>query len=187
MSGISIRSGQIQLRGKDGVLVDVNDNSHGLVTMDVFHHNIHEGNAYITGHYFSSINNGDNADVLIVNGKHECNIEATATCQGDMLIFLYKNTIVTSNGTAVDVMNLNDNSVKQADALFYHTPTISSVGEMWHPQSYIPGGKQGSFSGADSSERHEFVLKRGGSYLIRAQNQSGTPSKMSIDIQFYLN
>lgn len=152
---------------------------------------VHLGQMYRTGHFYTAVSSfvPNNFAVFLIdvatNTFTSDSIHGTLTvvAKGSSIIRMYANPVISSSGTVVDSYNLNQQIADSAEAIFFHTPTVTSSGTVISPDIYVPAGvvfnsdqwfKDGSeFLGADVG------------YLITVENNSTADSDIGIYSDFY--
>ena len=126
--------------------------------------------------------NNAKLDHLIVTplGVHtELLLISISPDSGPINIDLYEGAIVSANGTAHTLYNLNRKSVNTTSTTLYENPTVTDVG-----QHLLSQQASGSKDVGNSSDREgRIVLKESEKYLLRIVNESGTNAFITINIR----
>ena len=168
------------------VLFDCFDDlSEALVFVEKRHQRVHVGKAFSCSHLSSSVANGTNLDVLMKTGAYTVHLVYTAAVSAEFEIRLYEDTIISSDGTFLPVLNKNRGSVNTTTLLAFLGPTVTGIGTELRV-NLLPGAQKDKEVGAILGEFPEYNLKPDTNYLIRLSNTSGGTSKVAMDIEFYL-
>jgi len=153
------------------------------------HAKVHLGQMYRTGHYYPAVAAAATAYFLVDVATtsftaDEIHTNILITVESSSLLVVYRDPVVSSSGTLVDSYNLNHPIADAATALFYHTPTITSLGTIVQPHIFIPAGKFNT--GTDIKNNAEYVGATGEMYLICVVNKNGqAASDIGIYADFY--
>lgn len=165
--------------------VEVDTYAKGIKVIDAYHARIHAGQTFIhSGKY--SIANGASRDILIVVGAGEYPHirHSMLTDDTPIDILLYEDTVVSANGTALNVYNCNRNSATASGVNLYNTPTITTLGTLIKTSVIVTGGnKTGGTLALDPN--FEMILKPSANYLLRATNNSGGATTAEITVVWY--
>lgn len=163
-----------------------------LIIIDFVHHEVHEGNTFQATQ--KTAEQGEIADdgvydMLIITGdKAEPHMEFLGSGGGDFELEFYENTVVSNNGTQLDVQNMRRSlhGINLNTTLAFETPTVTNVGDLISCR-FIPGGGGGgpTAAGGVGREDTEWDLNVDTNYLIRLTNRAGTAQPMSILAQWY--
>lgn len=152
----------------------------GLVTIDVAHHELHEGNHFFVKDWVD-IPSASTADLLYVSGAMEAHMrtsfEGTAAFQVD----IYEGTVTSNNGTLKTVHNRKRSSTNTCGCAIYTAPTVTSTGTVFIRYK-LGAGK----TGGSSSAENEVILKPNTKYLIRLTNNvTGTVNTIDYLADWY--
>lgn len=154
-----------------------------LVTIPNDTHLIHNGNGF-THHNRHVVNNNTTFDHLIVT---PANVEihmrqwSFKPGTGPFTIEVYEDTVVSNNGTAEPVGNLNRSSTNIANFQLFHTPTITNVGNLIL-SDYANGDNK---IGQDAAGTLEWVLKKNTKYLFRVNNVAAGNTNIVFTMFWY--
>jgi hypothetical protein len=148
-----------------------------------FHHLGHEGMVFIHATRHSSIADGANFDMLIRIPAGNANrqvhmrfnyIGKANTGVLDIDISLYKDAIVSADGTPESISTTNDAIVKTTGVLMFSSPTVTDIG-IFKTTTTMVGTRQSA--GSREQSVPEYILAPDGvnarDYIIRATNNSG--------------
>jgi len=139
------------------------------------------GNAYQSAKRYTIANNGT-LDILLktpASSKVIMTKLAVDTSAAPLEMDLREDVIVSANGTAITMYNLNRQSSNAASSLLYQSPTVTDTGTPI-VEMELNGDKDFGGSGARDCG---MILDASTSYLIRINNTSGAAATMAIDIR----
>lgn len=157
------------------------------LTIDIVHHEVHEGEMFHAAYTNGSVSNTANADFQLTTGADK---EAHSTFEvfagGQVTVYLYE-APTTSGGTAIAAYNMKRISTNTPTATCVHTPTVSSVGTVPLVNGRIlPGGTSPTTRvGGGLRVGVEWILKPSTKYLLRATNTSGGTIAVNIVLEWY--
>ena len=131
----------------------------------------------------------DNAtlDLLISVGDNELHLDGVVAVGGAAEVFFYEDTTVvggTAFGTPITPQNRKRTSANVLLSTFYHTPSVSDVGnELTNP--FVPGGTGGTKAGGTIRNGAEWELAPNRIYLLRVYNRSGGAVPIGIGLEVY--
>jgi hypothetical protein len=181
---------EILIYGKDQILTDsysaipVDRSGRYVPIIEPEHTRIHEGVAYIHSHEHIALNN-ENVDHLLVNPAGNfphLRWWRFITTASPGMVAIFRSPTTTDNGSAVNIINLNDNSTNTPNLGLFSNPIVTDVGtEMY--VDYITGTKlQG---GSPDKIISEIILKPSTNYLIRYTNRAGVDIDLNTNIFWY--
>jgi hypothetical protein len=154
------------------------------VSIDVAHHEIHEGDHYSLA-YNEDVANGDSAVVLIVtpNTTKWAHWVYETKTQGETIVSLLEGVTTTLNGTTLATFNGNRNSANTAGVLMFANPPSHTGGTVLDIQQIGSGKTAGGT--AVRSDR-ELILKQNTKYILKFFNQTGSAnSEMNVIFNWY--
>jgi hypothetical protein len=157
-----------------------------LITVDVNHHRLHEGNAFFI--YENRLNGSqllDNASIDIVIASASgvpMHMTIGAFCGGDAEFYLFEGTTATG-GTSKVAKNRNRTSLKTSSTAALLDPTISVLGTELFAE-LLPGGVKKAAAGG-GGEALEYILAPLTNYLIRVTNISGASQNATLTLEWY--
>lgn len=178
----------VYLIDESGDIARVDSIVHALQVIDVEHHEIHEGSAFLSSYRTpdaSPVANDESLDILLITGNTQTHLVAKAAAGGDAEFTIYEAPAISANGTALAEINRNRMSTRVSKNQTFHTPTVVSVGTELLAE-FLPGGS-GFFNtpGASEGGRYEFILKSNTVYLFRLTNRAGSAQTMSETLDWY--
>jgi hypothetical protein len=157
-----------------------------IINIDSFHHEIHEGETFITSHYVASIAN--NADIIlhITPGTKFDHLVFSGSCGGDALLELFEDPDVDADGVAEAEINMKRLGGAVAESVVVSDPTVNVVGTNLF-ECLLPGGTGGNATGGIMGLRQnsEFPLDPDKTYMTRLTNTSGNAKPGCLIIQWY--
>lgn len=177
------------------VLLELDPLVKSIPVTETFHHLGHEGKLFIHSDRHNGLVNGANLDYLIRipagNADRQAHmrfnfIGKAITGTLDVDIILYKDSIVSADGSVEPIVSTNDAIVKSTGVTIFEGPTITDIGT-FKAQTMMSGEKKG----ASSKEQvvPEWVLAPDGvnerNYIIRITNNSGGDVDIVNSIFFY--
>ncbi len=107
------------------------------------------------------------------------------TTDGEVILELYENPTITSNGTAVASNNKNRSSTNTSLTACYGGTTASSNGTLI-ARHHILGSGQGAFTaGGSGGFGGEWLLKPNEDYLFKITNSSGSTIQYSVSFYYF--
>ena len=172
-------------KDKDGnQMVAGSDN--GLIVVDVNHHRLHEGRAYIAWNIYpdsAKLSSGASADIVLAAGPGTVpHVTIAMESSGDCDFFVYEGTS-TSGGTSFTPVRRNRNIVTTSNVAMVTNPTVTSLGTLINRQ-FITGGT-GKKAAGGSSGSLEYVLAPLTNYLFRLTNVNGTAHTALLELEWY--
>lgn len=183
------------LSDANGVLVENDPLVNNIPSIETFHHLGHEGKVFIHSDRHDDLGNNDNLDYLIRipagNSARQIHmrfnfIGKANTGELDIDICMYKDTLVSADGSAEAIVSTNDANVKTTGVLIFEGSTITSIGTL-KTCTLIVGEKKSASSKEQAVP--EWILAPDGNdernYLIRMSNNSGGTVDIVNAIFFY--
>jgi len=154
-----------------------------IPTTSTFHHLGHEGKVFIHSDRHDDVANAATDDILIRipsgNSARQVHLRwfykgRAVTGTLDVDVSLYKDSEVSADGDAEDIVSNNDANVKSTEVLMFHNPTVTDVGTIII-QTAIIGENKGT--GSDEVHLPEYICAPNGeserNYIMRVTNNSG--------------
>jgi hypothetical protein len=158
----------------------------GLPIVDIVHERVHRGVTFECSKSFLDVGNNNSIAFLIRTGGKDVHFTFIVGSGGDALVKLYEDTVPTSNGTQVPLLNLFRRSTRIAETTVYHTPTVGGGSEGTNLIDLLnPGGSGPQAGGGTFRRETEWIFKPASVYYLLITNVSGNTKDMSIGIQFY--
>lgn len=142
-----------------------------------------EGNSFVSGYIFEAVNTNASVVVHLKSGSKKCIMNYGVGSDGSCDFAVYKDAVITSNGTLFGNVFRNWAVPKESTAKTYHTPTTTSNGVTGVPR--INGGSSGPAKGGSTgSDAKLVILPPDTSLLIIATNKSATASRINIVVDW---
>lgn len=156
-----------------------------LVTIDIVHDQIHEGNVYLATYIDDSVVADAVVDISIVTGAddgEENHAFFRAAAGGDAMAYLYEN-VTCSGGATAALVNRNRICGKTlgTQVLVYSGVSCSISGAVLLKQKLLPGGTAFSM-GAETEETNGWVLQCNTTYLYRVHNITAAAEPMAVGV-----
>ena len=158
-----------------------------LVFLNLVHSKVHQGVTFQSSFKTpdgSPLADDANLDILMVVGDLIPHLTFRPQCGADAEILLYELTTVSSNGTRLADANMDRNSGNGPAMATYHTPTVTTVGNLLYNE-FLPGGTGGNSQGGTVREDTERELRVGTINLLRLTNRGGNAQPASEVVQWY--
>lgn len=147
----------------------------GNISTDLIFDAIGDGRFYSGGHTFLGVLDNATVQFLITtpapNGRGAARFYVSVG--GDSLVTYTKGVTTTADGTAVPLVNHNDNSTNTTSFTATHTPTSPTGGTEQITDFPVFGGSRVSATGEDAIDAAFRVLAPDTKYLIAVTNVSG--------------
>ncbi len=171
----------------DGNLVDIDNLSGAVTTLNRPHKAIHDGFNFETGFYDLAVVDDAFLDILIVTGAtKELHLVHSVEATGDGIFNMYEGAIVSAAGDALPVYNsLRRGTPASTTATVTSGPTVTTTGGRIIPEHFIFGGTGPKSGGGDAEARAETVLKISTTHLIRFQNKANAEKAAQTRVAFY--
>lgn len=143
------------------------DWNNSLNTMDIVHHEIHEGNSWTFTDGPTTLAAAASREILIIAGASDVHFEEVVDASLSGLLYIYEGTTYSAPGTAVTVTARNRANVQACTTLVYHTPTLTATGTLLAVHQVGTSSTGGRTGESASSDRAEWILDAGKKYLLR--------------------
>jgi len=153
-----------------------------VIGIDYPHHEIHDGDMWFTGMYWSSIANAGTARFTYYAGTVMPHLFFEVAVGGNCKMTKYEGGTITG-GTAVSIFNHVRSSTNTHSGSATHAGT--RTGGTALVIRYIPGGGKNFGSGASGRSTHEIVGLVGKPYTVELVNVSGDTIAASIELNWY--
>lgn len=151
--------------------VELDDVSGALVAIDFAHHMLHEGRHFTFSAISNALNNGQVREFLIVAPDTDVLVHLAIRAFGALHTqFDIFEDCTHANGTAQTVFNNNRRSTRTAGAKVYANGGTGADGTVIFRTSFgidTGDGSHARSGGGEARGDSEWVLKKGGKYLIR--------------------
>lgn len=162
--------------------VEVDQYGPWLVTIDQPHHQLHEGERFVSTHAAATVNTNGTCIVHIKTGANYSHLVYDVFGTNVYTIQFYEAPTVTGNGTSVAVLNRNRNSAKVTTTTMLHTPTTTALGTSLEGPLYIGSGQ--SKVGGTTRGQNEWLLKPNTSYLVHVTSR-GDANSLTVFADWY--
>lgn len=156
-----------------------------IITIDSFHHEIHEGEAFIVSAL--DLNVADDGTVIlhITPGPTFSHLIFTGSCGGDATIEFLEDPQITG-GAAVSERNMKRTAAEPGDSVVLENPTINVDGNLLF-DCLLPGGTGGNAPGGILGLRpnSEWILNPSATYAVRLTNISGNAKPACLILEWY--
>jgi len=145
--------------------------SGGLITVDFPHHEIHEGDHYMSGGTVT-LGLGGVLDVLVTTPDTTkwAHLEGLVNSSGAANVLFYEGATVSDNGSTALAVNRNRNSENTAAVIISTGPTVSSPGSVLYPSLMGVGQNSGGLIRSED----EFILRQNTLYVIRITSEAAS-------------
>lgn len=155
------------------------------VTVDLAHHQLHEGETHQYTYPPAALSSGSSVDVRFVVGnlvatKRTPHFVIELDAAAETWLYLYESPTTSGNGTLKTVYNRNRNSTTVPASTVYLSPTVSDPGMLL--SAWLVGA--GNKVGGASRESIEWDLKANTVYLIRATAKA-TGNNVAMRLMWY--
>ncbi len=157
----------------------------GLLAIDTFHHEIHEGETFIASQVDVALADDGALTFHLTPGPSFSHLVFNGSNGGDATLEFLENPTITG-GAAVTERNLKRTSPDVADTVVLANPTINAVGTTVF-SCVLPGGTGGNATGGLLGLRlnSEFILDPDKTYAVRLTNIAGNTKAACLDVQWY--
>lgn len=159
-----------------------------LVTIDVVHHEIHEGELFSVSYKAPDASPiADNGTIIfaITTGAKFCHLIGSGACGGDAQLELVEDATFTG-GTAMTERNRKRTEGDGGNtAQVTRDPGAIPVAGNVLEDLFLPGGTGGNAVGIEGGNRVEWILKPNAIYLLRLTNRAGNAQPASLRAEWY--
>ncbi len=150
------------------------------------HHKIHEGEFYIVDSIDGDVDIASPKIWTFVtpNNNSRIHIYFLGAASGAGTFALYEDASVTANGSTISPINLNRNSSREAEMLFYEDSTIDDIGTFLMGVFVGTPGVGLTRIGGSGARTSEMILKKNTRYAVRFTPVSDN-TKVSISFKWY--
>ena len=179
----------------NGTFLELDQIVKSIPITETFHHLGHEGMVFIHSDRHSGIANGANLDYMIRvpagNANRQVHFRFNFTGKAntgtlDVDIVLWKNIVVSADGSVETVVSTNSANVKTTGVLIFEGPTVTDIGD--HQTHVMMVGEKKSAGNKEQSVPEWILAPDGASernYLIRLTNNSGGTVDIVNSLFFY--
>lgn len=177
----------IKIFGQPDPLVEIDELLNVQVAIDVLHHEIHEGHAFVVSHLFEQVASAASVDILIKTaGQPLPHVVFGISVGADSRVRFYNAPALSAWGTELRVFNKRRDRPDQSNTRWFHTPGIVAGGlgtELW--AGFIGGGSRNFAVGGEQSDRDEWILALNMHYLMRVTNTSQDAADIALQATYY--
>lgn len=167
-------------------LLNATDVSNAIITISLEHSKIHQGEGWEVSIETGDILPGANYYVLFKTSEgyrpHLRSYEVTAT-DSPVVIRLFENAEVSTNGSAVSSKNRNRNESDVNGVSVFSQPAVTNEGTRLETDFITSGGNK--IGGNAGSFYEEWIMKPSTNYLIKITNNSNNTIKAFINAFWY--
>ncbi len=167
----------------EGQLLLTDEITGALTTIELQHHEVHEGESFEASYFTLSLANNSSIDFRLPTGNKYCHFVFDCSCGGNAEVQFYASANL-AGGTPLTAWNMNRPSANTATLNVYHTPAVIGTGTLVY-NAALPGGKGPNAGGGVARQNTEWILKLNTVYLLRLFNRSGSAQPSSIVVQWY--
>ncbi len=181
---------QVEIVGTNGKTsnfskAEVDELTPSITTITVPHNRIHVGDMYSASHLFTSIGAAADAEVLIKVGSNKyLHFMFSISAGAESYVYIFEGPTITTNGTEVQIRNMNRFSSNTSDANVYYTPTIGVDGTQICV-GLLPGAIKKNDMGGNIRPDTEWILNKNTDYLIRVTNNGTGAEPVAIQLEWY--
>lgn len=139
-----------------------------IITADYAHHEIHEGNHYVTVHQATIASGASYLLLINTPANKDVHLIGAARSTAEAHVELYESPIITALGTSKDEINRNRNSSKVSGTEITLGPTFTNLGAKIFEEHFGSGQNTGSSVRSES----EFILKRSTLYIVNSVSEA---------------
>ncbi len=169
-------------------LAPFDDATGAAVTIDVVHHETHEGEMWHAERTVTGVSDAASVNLLLhVGGAVDAHAVFEVLASGQVTVSLFESPTINTLGTAVAVYNMNRNITDTAHSQLYHTPVITTTGTTALVNGrLLPGGNSPTTRvGGGIRQNTEWILAPGKYYLLRVTNTSGSSAAINTVVEWY--
>ena len=157
-----------------------------LVTLDVVHHEVHEGEFFSVSYKTADgVPLADDATIVFAvrSATRYLHFQAFAACGGDSELEFYTGSTVQADGALV-VPNNHKLGAGASTVAARRDPTIAAAGTL-RDHVFIPGGTGGASIGGDGGQRDEWIISLNTWAFARITNRAGNAQPGSLKATWY--
>ncbi len=167
------------------IIKPVDEITGAVMTIDSFHHEIHEGETFVATQIDTNLANNGELTFHLTPGPTFSHLVFNGTNGGDATIELLEDPTVVG-GVAVSERNMKRTSAEPGDTVVLSGVTVNVVGTTVF-DCVIPGGTGGNAAGGvlGLRDNSEFILDPDKTYVVRLTNIAGNAKAACLIIQWY--
>jgi hypothetical protein len=185
--GIFAKVGASVITGGSGANEADVDVTGSLVTIDLVHHEIHEGETFSISYKSpdgAAIADDGTIIFFLTTGLLEAHLIAEGAGGGDAEIELGEGATIGAGGTAMTPVNRHRNMTTISTVAVRRDAAVTGAGTIIE-NKFIPGGTGGVSVGGIAGQREEWVLASSTIYMLRLTNRAGNAQPMSLEAIWY--
>jgi len=155
----------------------------GVMQVPNLHTNIHKGRVLTCSRVQRVMKDADFDMVVVAGAVQYPHILMTLNVTGLVHFQLFEDVSFTG-GVVTPSINHKRSSPNVADAVFYHSPTVTNPGTLLYGM-ILPGGEKPNNVGHVEKIDHEWILDLNKKYLFRMSNLSNDQIAASMNLTFY--
>lgn len=162
------------------------DEHFGVLGVVDFEHIATDSGAYYSAsRYVEGVSSDGTIDILIITPSsviESALLGGDVQAGGDAKLEVYAQPTVSSNGTALSILQVNQTSSNTPNVSAYHTPTVSNTGTLVF-ETFVPGGKGGVSvgSGGPFQRLNAAPDKK---FLLRLINKAASAETMCVNMNW---
>jgi hypothetical protein len=173
-----------QIADEDGVTVEIDEIVNALVTITTSHHEVHEGEMFVSTYFIETLADNAKLEMLLRAGANECHLFWAAAAGGNATLEIIDRVTVTDPGMALSEENLHRASGNLPLATTFHTPTVAAGDTILGPV-LLPGGTGGNSSGGILRTDTEIIVAANSDIYFDLTNIAGNNQPASLLIEWY--
>jgi len=152
-----------------------------------FFYKIHEGYGFGASKRVESLASGSSIDFLFLNPSGSSRnayvslVEIVGLAQ--LYADIYVNNTITSNGTAIPILNLHTGSNVSPSAQVYYNGTYT-LGSLIY-NTVVPGGSKREAIGGLASIGESVIVVPGTNFILRVTNASASDTDLSVRVLWW--
>jgi len=176
----------VLLKTGGGQDISTDDITDALTTIDIFHHEAHEGELFSVSYKTADgAPLADNATIVLAiqSATKYLHFQAFGALGGDAEMEFYSGSTIAADGTLMTPSNHNI-SKGLSDATVRRDPTVTVAGTL-RDNFLIPGGTGGNAIGGDGDQRDEWIIPPLTWAFARLTNRAGNAQPASLKAVWY--
>jgi hypothetical protein len=157
-----------------------------VITVDIVHHMIHDGNYYGASSLQSDVNTISGVVIHMITPADATRIHWDALVESDVAgkVELWENTIVSVSGSVLTVLNRNRDSTNTTECLMFKNPGYTSGNGTILQTRWMGVNNNATKMGGSIRPTAERILKSGTNYLLKFTPLS-SPNNVYLGMEWY--
>ena len=178
--------GNLTVHLTDGTNYAEVDSADGLVTIEVEHHQVHEGKMFTIIGRTTDLGSGDSIDLLLNAPDSGTRVHAVTgfTPAGAGYAELWEDATALLAGATLTAYNNDRNSANDTTLVVYSEPDSLTLATASRLQAHQMGGGQQNRFGREQRDHTEWILKQGTDYVVRFISGAAS-NDVTWEIQYY--